>query len=129
MEQENHYTGTVKMLSPDDLKNRYLNVTKITVYLVNSKGLWESQYYCLVSSDNAESAFKSILDYFEQQAVENKKKIHLEPMNDSCFKLSIEGETEYTIQIFVGCAIITNDEFNDAKTEHSVEKMLESMMA
>lgn len=127
MEQKN--SDVVKMLSPKDILNRYVTATKITVYLVNAKGLWESQYYCLVSTENAESSLRTILNFFEKQAKDNNKKLHVDRMNDSCFKLTIEGETEYTIQIFVGYAIITNTEFNEAKTEHSVEKMLESMMA
>lgn len=126
MEQENSY---IKIPSPKDILDRYVDVTKITVYLVNAEGRWEAQYYSLVESENAVSSLKKIISFFQKQADDNKRKLKVEHLNDVCFKLSIEDETEYTIQIFVGDYILTNTEFNDAKTEYSVDKMLKSMMA
>lgn len=122
-------TSLVHMINPKNLIGRYLDVSKITVYLVNSNGYWENQYYSLVETEEVESSIKEILNHFEKQAKANGKKLKVTNNNDYYYKLEVEGETQYTIQIFVESAVVTKDEFHDAKTQHPVQKMLESMMA
>lgn len=123
MEQHSDlYFGNAK-----DIINSFVDIGKITLYLVNSKGFWEAQYYSVIELDKVDSAVKEIEDFLFSLATDNKKKLVKTALNEWCSKFEIEGETEYSFQIFVGTAICTTKEFEEAQKTHSVKQMLEAI--
>ena len=105
----------------------FVEVGKINLYLVNSKGECEAQYYGVTELDKIDDAVKEVEDYLFSLAKDNDKKINKTALNEWCSKFEIEGETEYSIQIFVGTAICTSEEFEDAKSNFSIKQMLENI--